>query len=138
DEEQKKATLWDGHYRDGTPFRDLVFQYTDEFRDCHTAPDGSQQCDAHQHTYAIPAKHRCIQCHEGAEGKNFVLGFTPLQINRRPAGDGGLLAPVGDDELTQVDRLVAYGVVDIAGGAASLPTLETSAGDRLPRTDFEA
>jgi len=128
DETQTHATLWDGPYRDGTPFRDLLFSYIDQL-----GPDGQP----HQHTYAIPARHRCVQCHEGSETQSFVLGVTPLQVNRRRQGQGGVTSPVGDDELSQVERLIAYGVLDAPGGAAGLPLLEASGGDRLPRNDYE-
>ena len=40
--------------------------------------------------YAIPGAQRCIECHMGSPSASFVLGFTPLQIARRPAGQGGV------------------------------------------------
>jgi hypothetical protein len=127
DDTETTATLMLDPYRSGDPFADRLFTYeTDET--AHTT----------RH-YAIPAKHRCIQCHQGAEGQNFVLGFTPLQVNRRPAGAGGLLASasVSADELGQVQRLIAYGVLSGISDAATLPLLENSGATRMPRNDYE-
>ena len=45
--------------------------------------------------YAIPSSVRCIQCHMGSPSQSFVLGFTPLQINRRPDGVGGTIEATG-------------------------------------------
>ena len=55
--------------------------------------------DAARH-YAIPSSQRCIQCHMGSPSQAFVLGFTPLQINRVPTGSHGVIEETGPDELT--------------------------------------
>lgn len=85
--------------------------------------------------YAIPGKERCIQCHMGATNHSFILGFTPLQVDRRPAGQGGVYEDPTEDELGQLQRLLDYGVVEgLRPGEAKL---ETSQGDRRPRNDYE-
>ena len=61
--------------------------------------------------YAIPGSERCIQCHMGSPSKSFVLGFLPMQIRRRPVGEGGVIEPSGPDELTQLERLIDYGII---------------------------
>ena len=66
--------------------------------------------DLLQH-YAIPGKLRCVQCHMGSPTKDFVLGFIPLQIKRRETGTGGTYDATGADELTQLQRLIDYGVI---------------------------
>ncbi len=75
--------------------------------------------------YAVPGRHRCQECHQGGDDGSFVLGFTPLQINRRPVGGGGRDQPVGPDELAQVSRLSGYGVLKGVDAATALPKLES-------------
>ncbi|MFY0576589.1 hypothetical protein ACN28S_21630 [Cystobacter fuscus] len=114
-EDETVAELHDLRYRDGSSFSDRVIVYrTDE-------ATGTTR------NYAIPGRHRCVDCHTGSEGQNFVLGFTPLQLNRRPGGEGGVdaEADVLEDELSQVDRLISYGVLTGIRSSADLPRLET-------------
>ncbi|MCY1017292.1 hypothetical protein [Pyxidicoccus sp. MSG2] len=108
------AELHDLRYRDGSPFSDRVLVYTS-----HEGREDTRN-------YAIPGRHRCVNCHTGAEGQDFVLGFTPLQLNRRAKGEGGQDASVDvlEDELSQVDRLIRYGVLTGLRSAAELPKLE--------------
>jgi len=88
-------------------------------------------------SYAVPGRDRCVACHTGSEGQNFILGFTPIQINRRPKGQGGLYEDdVLADQAGQAQRLISYGVVT-GVAAAGLPKLEDSALPRKPRTDDE-
>ena len=54
---------------------------------------------------------RCVQCHMGSPTQDFVLGFIPLQVARRATGTGGTYEPTGADELTQLQRLIDYGVI---------------------------
>jgi mono/diheme cytochrome c family protein len=124
-EDETGADLLEDSYRDGTAFKDRVLklvrnEMTGEFR-----------------KYAIPGRHRCVQCHMGSPMQNFILGFTPLQVNRRRPGEGGVIEPVGPDELSQVDRLIKYGVIAGVTNASELPKLEDSAGDRQPRNIHE-
>ncbi len=105
------ADLLKDPYRDGTAWRD------------HTVALDFNRQKGTKRSYLVPARHRCEQCHQGAPGENFVLGFTPLQINRRDVGEAGRDLPVNEDELNQVKRLVAYGLLtDVT--AANLPKLE--------------
>ena len=41
----------------------------------------------------------------GSPSQTFILGFTPLQVKRRPVGVGGIIEPAAADELTQLQRL---------------------------------
>ncbi|MDC0711789.1 hypothetical protein POL68_25190 [Stigmatella sp. ncwal1] len=121
-EDETVAELHDLRYRDSSSFSDRVLVYrTDE-------ATGTTR------NYAIPGRHRCIDCHTGSEGRNFVLGFTPLQLNRRPAGEGGVdaTASVLPDELSQVDRMIQYGILTGIRSSADLPKLETY-GSKRPR-----
>ncbi len=121
------AELHDMRYRDGSRFSDRVLVYR------------SDEATGATRNYAIPGRHRCIDCHTGSEGENFVLGFTPLQVNRRARGEGGVEPNVDvlEDELSQVDRLIRYGVIKGINSSAELPRLEASAGDRKPRNKEE-
>ncbi|WP_394820728.1 c-type cytochrome [Pendulispora albinea] len=112
-------------YLNGKPFADWVRPYvTDE------KPQAMR-------SYAVPGSERCIACHTGSEAKNFILGFTPLQINRRAKDEGGVYdGDVLASELDQAERLIAYGVIT-GVSAADLPKLETSAAPRKPRNDDE-
>ncbi|MFY0564679.1 hypothetical protein ACN28E_12560 [Archangium lansingense] len=115
-EEETVARLHDLRYRDGTPFPDRVLVYrTDE-------ATGATR------SYAVPGRHRCVDCHTGSEGQNFVLGFTPQQLNRREPGQGGTDAALEllGDERDQVDRLIRYGVLTGLTSSAELPRLEDS------------
>ena len=95
-----------------------------------------EQAHAIRH-YAIPGRDRCIQCHMGSATESFSLGFLPLQIARRPAGEGGVIEPSGQDELTQLQRLVDYGVITGVHALSDVAPLESSEGSRPPRNDYE-
>ncbi len=113
DDSEQVATLIDTPYRDGTPFRDTAFSIVvDEKK-------------GRERKYAIPGKHRCLECHMGSETKSFVLGFSPLQINRRAPGEYARNQKVTADELSLADRLSAYGVVKGYVRGEELPRLET-------------
>ena len=87
--------------------------------------------------YEIPSSDRCVQCHMGSPSQSFVLGFTPLQINRRPQSVGGNIEATGADELTQLQRLIDAGVITGIGSPSDVLPLEQSEGDRSPRNDSE-
>jgi mono/diheme cytochrome c family protein len=145
-EDESQATLLDDPLRDGEPFADRIFTYiTDEKKAqaiADTAPanlgNALSQAGVTRH-YAVPGGERCVQCHEGSPSESFVLGFTPLQIARRPAGAGGIYQdPPTGEELTQLQRLVDYGVITgITNVATDVLPLEQSEGTRAPRTPEE-
>jgi len=88
--------------------------------------------------YAIPGRQRCIDCHMGGiEQGTFVLGFSPLQIHRRAQDTGGTYETTGADELTQLQRLIDYGVITGIGSVSEVTLLEDSQGDRKPRNAQE-
>ncbi len=124
DESEQVATLVDAPYRDGTPFRDLVFD---------TIVDEAKE---KKKPYLIPGKTRCIECHMGSSTQNFVLGFTPLQINKRGLDNGGRLDPVREDDLNQVARFIDYGILGALKSAGELPKLEDQ-GSSKPRNVHE-
>ncbi|MGK3965976.1 hypothetical protein WMF38_17570 [Sorangium sp. So ce118] len=116
-------------YLNGEPFPDYVRPYVAD------ETTGTLQ------SYAVPGATRCVACHSGSESESFVLGITPLQLHRRLRGEGGVYTrDVLADELNQLDRLLAYGVV--RGASTTLtpddfPRLEESALPRRPRNDDE-
>ncbi len=133
---ESDAMLLTDPLRNGEPFRDRIYSYV------------TDEVSLEKRTYAFPGSSRCVQCHIGSESQSFALGFSPLELNRRPAGQGGLdgNVPVLDDELNQVARLVSLGVVKGISGPQDLPLLENTgpADDpnnpgvrRRPRNDSE-
>ncbi|CAM4232164.1 hypothetical protein GTZ93_02365 [Corallococcus exiguus] len=118
------AQLHDLRYRNGEPFSDRVLVYTEN------------EATGKTRNYAIPGAHRCINCHSGAEAQDFVLGFTPLQLNRRAPGEAGVdvNTQVLDDERSQVERLVRAGVITGLPVSGSRQELETL----LPRLEVQA
>jgi len=122
DEAEQSATLVRVPYRDGTGFKDVLF------------PVVVDEAHGTTRTYAIPGSQRCVECHKGSASRDFVLGFSPLQINRRleiqseiasphgdvPSGEAHAVAP---EALAQVDRLARYGVLDASTKASELPVL---------------
>jgi mono/diheme cytochrome c family protein len=144
--DETDATLVETPLNDGKPFADTMFLYnTDEelaaeiLASNPPAPDSLLlQYQAARH-YAIPSSQRCIQCHMGSPSEAFVLGFTPLQINRRPTGIGGTIEAVGHDELTQLQRFIDAGIIAGIDSPADILPLEQSqsSGGRLPRNEHE-
>ena len=73
----------------------------------------------------------------GSPSESFVLGFTPLQVARRPDGTGGVYEPAMGDELTQLQRLIDYGVITGMTSPDDVVPLEKSEGTRTPRNEYE-
>jgi mono/diheme cytochrome c family protein len=88
-------------------------------------------------TYAMPSSTRCIQCHIGSPSKSFILGFRPVQVVHRPVGQGGVIEPSGSDEMTQLQRLVDYGVITGIDSPTDVLPLENSQTPRAPRNEYE-
>jgi mono/diheme cytochrome c family protein len=143
-DDESDAVLVQTPLRNGRPFSDTLFLYnTDE----QLAADILQgqpldpeeallEARAARH-YAIPSSQRCVQCHMGSASQSFVLGFTPLQINRRPVGTGGVIEATGPDELSQLQRFIDAGIVTGISSPADVLPLEQSQGSRAPRNDYE-
>ena len=124
DESEQVATLVQTPYRDGSPFKDTVIKIvTDETK-------GATR------TYGIPGRHRCLECHMGSESKSFVLGFSPLQLNRRNVGEAGRTEAINIAESSQVKRLLDYGVISGVQHTDQLPKLEWLGRER-PRNTLE-
>lgn len=124
DESEQTATLVETPYRDGSPFKDTLFQVV------------TDEASLKARDYAIPGSQRCLECHMGSEGQNFVLGFSPLQLNRRMLGEAGRETPISKAEASQVERLKAYGVIAGAPAVNEWPVLER-AGSDAPRNEHE-
>jgi mono/diheme cytochrome c family protein len=143
--DESDATLVETPLNDGLPFADTLFYYnTDEqlaadvLQSQPTEPEESLELYGAIRHYAIPGSPRCVQCHMGSPSQSFVLGFTPLQINRRPVGVGGVIPPaVGLDELTQLQRLIDAGVITGIDSPSDVLPLEQSQCGRVPRNDYE-
>lgn len=106
------ADLLERPYRDGTPWKDLVLEEVFD----EAASDSTR-------IYAVPAKHRCVQCHEGTAQKSFVLGFTPYQLHIRDTDHRGAPVSRRPEWLDQMDRLGSAGVLTTEA-AAYRPRLE--------------
>lgn len=124
DEAEQNATLVETPYRDGTTFKDTVFDVTVDEATLKTR------------AYAIPGKHRCLECHQGAKDKTFVLGFTPLQLNHRQKDEGGREDLPNLAERTQVERLINYGMIAKAPQVNHWPKLEEM-GSMPPKNIYE-
>jgi mono/diheme cytochrome c family protein/cytochrome c5 len=141
---ESQATLQNEPLRDGLPFADDIFSYiTDEQKaqpiiaaNPRNLVAALESAGVSRH-YAIPGSERCVQCHMGSPSQSFILGFTPLQVARRATGAGGIYEPVAGDELTQLQRLIDYGVITGAASPSDILPLESSQGSRTPRTPQE-
>ena len=150
-EEETSATLLAEPLRSGEPFRDKMLTYvTDEVRAAEVRDQPGELAQVTRH-YAVPGKDRCIQCHMGSSSASFVLGFTPLQVNMRAyVAEADLSAPAaelqghgvlaesapGEDELTQLERLIAYGIVTGMTSPSEVKSLKDSQ-DVPPRNGYE-
>lgn len=141
--DETEATLLAEPYKDGTDFADRIIEYVkDEAIDEALTAKMDRYADpfaegAKRH-YALPGADRCVQCHLGQP--SFVLGFLPLQIRRRPVGEGGVVEPAEPDELNQLERFIDYGLVTgitKAEIARKILPLEKSQGERNPRNEHE-
>ncbi|MET0594856.1 MAG: hypothetical protein ABW133_19300, partial [Polyangiaceae bacterium] len=143
-EEETEATLVTDPLRNGEPFRDRMLTYiTDEplaqsirNQKPNNLTFALERVNAIRR-YAIPGSDRCVQCHMGSPTKDFVLGFLPVQIHRRPMGQSGVIEPTGADELSQMQRLIDYGIVTGMTSPSQVLPLEKQEGTRKPRTEQE-
>lgn len=142
DENETQAYLVTDRLRDGEPFLDRLLVYaTDEAKERElkdqnvVGVDNALLEQGAGRTYAIPGSVRCVQCHRGSV--SFALGFTPLQIRRRPTGQGGTYEPAGPDELSQLQRLIDYKVITGITSEDDVLPLERSQGACSPRNEYE-
>jgi len=147
---ETQADLLTDPQNDGQPFVDKVKPIiidegiaaeVNELFKKHKVRNLSFELDTRHATrrYAFPSHERCIQCHVGSPSQSFILGFTPLQVNVRPCApetiqsdghcDAGQVEPALGDEVTQVERLTAYGVIS-GYTEANLQKLEDPQGSR--------
>jgi mono/diheme cytochrome c family protein len=147
--DETDATLVETPLRDGLPFSDTLIQYTtdEQLASAILASkpllplEALLEGGAARH-YAIPSSDRCVQCHMGSNSASFVLGFRPVQMNRKPPGVSGTMIepgqePPGDDELTQLQRLLDYGIITGMDSPDDVLPLEQAEGSRSPRNDYE-
>ncbi|HVZ71343.1 MAG TPA: hypothetical protein VHJ20_03125 [Polyangia bacterium] len=143
-DDESQATLLTDPLRSGKPFADRIFTYITDEAKAQQVIDSKPvnlavalaQKGVTRH-YALPGAERCVQCHMGSPSQSFVLGFTPLQVNRRAAGTGGTYETGQGEELTQLQRLIDYGVITGMTSPADVKPLEQSQGARAPRTPEE-
>ena len=101
-EDETEARLVQDPLRNGQPFKDRLITYvadeplaakvrqTARSKQPRTRPTRSTtRTRASSAATPSPGNQRCIECHMGSPSADFVLGFTPLQIKRRRAGEGG-------------------------------------------------
>lgn len=141
---ETEATLVTDPRRNGQPFRDrLITYFIDEAKAQGVLAQNPKRKDVALlesgaiRRYAIPGSDRCVQCHMGSHNQSFVLGMTPLQIKRRPKGEGGVIEETGADELSQLQRLIDYRVITGIKSLDQILPLEQSQGDRKPRNEHE-
>jgi mono/diheme cytochrome c family protein len=144
-DDETEATLITQPLKDQEGFVDTVVEYDTDVNLAASVRASTpavrqetalERANAIRH-YAIPSSQRCIHCHMGSPAKAFVLGFRPVQIRHRPVGEGGIIEPSGPDELSQLDRLIDYGVITGLDSPSDILPLEGSEGDRRPRNDYE-
>ncbi|HXX70450.1 MAG TPA: hypothetical protein VEK07_24930 [Polyangiaceae bacterium] len=143
-DDETDAVLVETPLNDGEPFADTLLLYNtneplaaDVLQSQPADPEEQLvEYGAARH-YAIPSSQRCMQCHMGSPSESFVLGFTPLQINRMPTGTHGVIEEAGPDELTQLQRFIDAGIVTGLDSASDAPLLEQSQGARTPRNYYE-
>ncbi len=139
-DDESTATLLSDPLRNGKPFGDRIVTYVTDEAKAKVIADANprdlqrelKNADLIRH-YAFPGAIRCVACHMGSPSQSFVLGFTPLQLARRPTGVGGLYEPAMGDELTQVQRLIDYGVISGISSVDDILPLEVSQGTRAAR-----
>jgi mono/diheme cytochrome c family protein len=143
-DDETEARLVKDPLRNGEPFRDRLLTYVLDEVKAQALIDSKPANLEYQlkaqgllRTYAIPGAGRCVDCHMGSPSQSFLLGLTPLQLTRRPVGEGGVTQPTGPDELTQLQRLIDYGVIAGMTSPEDVVKLEDSQGARAPRNDFE-
>jgi mono/diheme cytochrome c family protein len=143
-ETETDAVLLTDPLRNGEPFSDRLITYVaDEplATEVHASNPANvtyalQNAKAIRH-YAIPGSVRCIDCHVGSPSQSFILGFTPLQVKRRPLDTGGVIDPATPDELGQLQRLIDYGIISGVESAGDILNLEDTQGSRKPRNEHE-
>jgi mono/diheme cytochrome c family protein len=145
-EAETSAELLKDPLRSGDPFADRVISYiTDEPRAAAIIATHPPNVDYVLETenpglvrhYALPSSTRCVQCHMGSPSAAFVLGFTPLQVATKAPGYSGVIEPATSDELTQLQRLIDYGVISGMNSPADVLPLEQTQLPRTPRNDDE-
>lgn len=144
DPDEVQAKLVTESQRNGEPFKDVVVTYTPNEPQAQAIRDTMPLNLTYEleyaealRRYAIPGRERCVQCHMGSHNSSFVLGFSPVQIRRRATDEGGTYEPTGDDELDQLERLIAYGVITGVDSVTDVKLLEDLQGERKPRNDYE-
>lgn len=143
-DDESQAVLMEDPLNDGQPFADRLKTYITDEQKAQPIIDG-KPADLEQalaragllRHYALPGAERCVHCHMGSASASFVLGFTPLQIARRPQGTAGVIEPAAGDELTQLQRFIDYGVIKGIASANDVLPLDRAQGTRAPRNAQE-
>lgn len=145
-DEETKTELLNDPLNDSEPFTDRVISYITDEPQARAIVGTNVSFDQDQlgvdhpglvRHYALPSSQRCVQCHMGSPSAAFVLGFTPLQVAIVPPGQSGVIEPASVDELTQLQRLIDYKVIDGMASPADVLPLEQSQLPRTPRNSYE-
>jgi mono/diheme cytochrome c family protein len=142
--DETQASLLTDPLRDGEPFANRIFTYVTDEQKAQSIIDSAplnleaalEAAGVTRH-YAVPSSERCMDCHLGSPSQSFVAGFTPLQIARRANGEGGVYEPASGDDLTQLQRLIDYGVITGISSPSDVLPLEMAEGTRRPRNIYE-
>jgi mono/diheme cytochrome c family protein len=142
--DETQASLLTDPLRNGQPFADRVFSYVTDEQQAQPIIDSNpadlqaslDSAGITRH-YALPGALRCVQCHMGSPSQAFILGFTPLQVARRATATGGVYEDATGDELTQLQRLLDYGLITGMTSPSDVLPLESSEGSRSPRNEQE-
>lgn len=155
-EQETQATLHTDPLNDGHPFKDALLTIVLDEAGADKVKADWEKGKVRNYTseldsqglvrrYAVPSAERCVQCHMGGMSDSFILGFLPLDVNIRPCDeatlqekshcDAGVYEPFGGDELTQLERLISYGVIADYDPATQLVKLEDPQGtSKAPRS----
>ena len=142
--DETEATLLRDPLRNGQPFRDRLITVVTHEQNLNVAyrksvQEGSTiavgELQGATRGYAVPGSQRCDQCHMGRG--DFVLGFDPIQLRRRPLDEGGVIERADEDELSQLERLIDYGLFSDITSQDEVLLLENQQGARRPRNVHE-
>lgn len=154
-QDESEAYLVTDPNRDGSYFADRIFTYGQDETQLEAIkkdpPRSSLLSNLLQNKvlrhYMIPGAQRCVHCHQGSLEENFVLGLSPLQLNRRPEGIAGVLDTPSKDELDLLAHWIELGVFRGLNHIDQIEGLEapqspisspgTQAKPRDPRNDRE-
>ena len=144
-EDETQATLLTDPLRDGKPFADRLFEYiTDEQADLAIVASIHPTCRPRARGRRRRAPLRASREPSAASSATWAArARTSCSGSRRSRWRGGRPAPAAStsrptgDELTQLQRLIDYGVITGMASPRDILPLEESEGSRQPRNAYE-